>query len=134
MKKIISTTILIRFKNYVLDTTIIVFLYFLSFVVLFKAVGHLKLLNLPMVRLLYFLFPAIYYFCFEVVYAKTPGKMFTKSNVVNKYGGRPSITQIFLRSMIRLIPIYPLWFLAGEIGLQDRMSDTRVVRSSPHPN
>jgi len=47
----------------------------------------------------------IYYSFFEIIWARTPGKWFSGSKVVNEQGGLPNIWQVLGRSLIRIIPI-----------------------------
>ncbi|MEN9686551.1 MAG: hypothetical protein RLZZ28_2337 [Bacteroidota bacterium] len=71
----------------------------------------------------------LYYFLFEGFFAKTPGKWFTYTKVVNKQGNKPNLLQIFLRSLGRLILI-DLFFIPF-IGkpLHDFVSKTELVES-----
>jgi uncharacterized RDD family membrane protein YckC len=71
----------------------------------------------------------IYYFIFELIFRRTPGKWFSFSKVVNKAGKRAGIGRIFLRSLVRLT-IIDLFFIPF-IGkpLHDYLSGTAVVQS-----
>ncbi|MBL7789731.1 MAG: RDD family protein [Chitinophagales bacterium] len=71
---------------------------------------------------------ASYYFLFEQLWQKTPGKYFTKTIVVDEYGCKPKIKQMALRSIIRLIP-FEAFSCLGDIskGWHDRWTKTSVI-------
>jgi len=68
-----------------------------------------------------------YYFFFEAFTGKTVGKILTKTIVVNRKGNKPSPVNIFIRTLIRLIPIEGISFLFGNSGLHDLISKTIVI-------
>jgi uncharacterized RDD family membrane protein YckC len=69
----------------------------------------------------------IYYTVFETAFARTPGKWFSFSKVVNIHKGRPSFGVILVRSMVRLI-IIDLFFIPFlDKPLHDYLSKTEVV-------
>lgn len=72
----------------------------------------------------------VYYFLFELIFTRTPGKWITISKVTNKDGKRPNILQILIRSLVRLIVIdcFFIPFLDGNT-LHDYLSKTRVVEA-----
>ncbi len=74
------------------------------------------------------LFPVYYFFC-ESIWQKTPGKFFTKTIVIDEYGGKPSFKQMVLRSVSRLVPFEGFSCLGSDqsYGWHDRWSDTFVV-------
>ncbi len=70
-----------------------------------------------------------YYLTFEAYNGQTIGKRITKTEVVNKYGTKPSLLKIIFRSFLRLIPIDSLSYLFGsEQGFHDKLSSTRLVK------
>jgi uncharacterized RDD family membrane protein YckC len=71
----------------------------------------------------------VYYLLFEGLFARTPGKWFTFSKVVNLKGRRASLGAVFLRSLTRLILI-DLFFIPI-IGkpLHDLFSKTTLIES-----
>ncbi len=72
----------------------------------------------------------LYYVFFEVKYQKTPGKMLTKTKVVNMKGEKPTFTDIFVRTLLRLItPFDVVSFLFSKNGLHDRLSNTKVIKA-----
>lgn len=78
----------------------------------------------------WFFFPLmfVYYFLFELVFLKTPGKWLTYSRVMAKNGKRPNWYMIGFRSLLRLtlIDLFFSPFLGGP--LHDFASATTVVQ------
>ncbi len=68
-----------------------------------------------------------YYVFFEGIWARTPGKFLFGTVVVNEQGGRPSIGQVFGRSLCRLIPFEAFSFLVRDRGWHDSIPKTYVV-------
>src|SRR5688572_16519183 len=75
----------------------------------------------------YFTLYFAYYFLFELFANRTPAKFITTTIVLNRSGGKPSLQQILVRSLIRLIPFEWLSFLFSEVGWHDSISGTIVV-------
>ena len=71
----------------------------------------------------------VYYFAFELVFSRTPGKFQTQSKVVNKEGVKPSIFQLFLRNISRFISVFS-GLSDDERAIHDQISNTFVVRDS----
>ena len=72
----------------------------------------------------------LYYVSCESLAGRTLGKLITGTRLVTVSGGRPTFGQILLRTVIRLIPLEAISFLGkSPVGLHDRWSGTRVVRS-----
>lgn len=71
----------------------------------------------------------LYYFVFESISLRTPGKWISVSKVVNLQDKRPAIWQILVRSLVRVIPIdcFFIPFLDGT--LHDFASKTKVVEA-----
>ncbi len=71
----------------------------------------------------------IYYNIFEIFFARTIGKFITKTVVVNELGEKPTVNEILVRSVCRIIPFEAFSFL-GEPGKgwHDSISKTYVVR------
>ncbi len=64
----------------------------------------------------------------EAMFGRTVGKFVTGTKVVNLRGGQVSIGQVFLRTLIRLVPFEALSLLWGEtIAWHDAWTKTRVV-------
>ena len=77
----------------------------------------------------WFFFPtmAVYYTILESIFAKTPGKMFTRTKVVDLSGHKPGFWAILWRSLLRLtiIDLFFGPFLDGP--LHDYASKTTVI-------
>ena len=76
----------------------------------------------------------IYYFIFELIFAKTPAKWLTGCRVVSNKSTldntiKSSIGQILVRSFARLILIDPFFIPFLETTLHDYLSGTMVVES-----
>jgi uncharacterized RDD family membrane protein YckC len=70
----------------------------------------------------------LYYFSLEVSSGTTVGKLLTGTYVVLG-AGRNKISATIIRSLIRLIPFYPvICFFSAVILPHDRLSGTRVLR------
>jgi len=69
----------------------------------------------------------VYYLFFESIFARTPGKWFTITKVVNKKGGKPSFLQVFIRSLTRLTVIDCFFIPFLDKTLHDYLSSTEVV-------
>ncbi len=115
-----STTL--RLTNFLLDSSIY-FILLVLFMLTFK-----KLIPVENVKwfagFLYFL----YYFLFEYFKCQTIGKMITNSKVIsltenNKY----FFIQIFVRSLVRIIPFDILSYMFTSRGLHDLFSKTAII-------
>jgi uncharacterized RDD family membrane protein YckC len=72
----------------------------------------------------------LYYFLFELLTSQTLGKMITKTKVVDKYGSKPHVFRIGIRSLSRIIPFDGLSYLFGfEIGMHDLVSNTKLMNA-----
>ena len=72
----------------------------------------------------------MYYVPQESIYGRTLGKTITGTKVVNERGVKPSIIQVFVRTLFRFIPFEAFSFFGGKgqpIGWHDRLSGTKVV-------
>ncbi|WP_284653759.1 RDD family protein [Flavobacterium terrisoli] len=69
-----------------------------------------------------------YYNLFEILSARTIGKLITKTMVVDQYGEKPNQETILVRSLCRLIPFNVLSFIGFPArGWHDSISKTYVV-------
>ncbi len=110
----------IRATNYLVDQTIILIIA-LTVLAIFQEVTTSPIL--------YYVICFLYYFLCEVITGQTLGKKLTKTRVVNNEGRRASKLRIFLRSILRLIPLDPLSYLYGtEYGIHDVLSSTRILK------
>jgi len=72
----------------------------------------------------------IYYVPQEALWGKSLAKFITGTRVVSADGTRPRFSQIFWRTVSRLIPFEPFSFLFGgnkPVGWHDKWSNTRVI-------
>ena len=75
------------------------------------------------------LYPFMYFIC-EYFWQQTPGKLLTKTVVINEYGNKPDLRQIALRSLVRFVP-FEAFSCFGDnysYGWHDRWADTFVVK------
>lgn len=69
-----------------------------------------------------------YYIVFETVTQRTIGKYVTNTKVVKLDGSKPSIDEIILRTLSRIVPFEPFSFFGDKpIGWHDEWTDTVVV-------
>ena len=79
-----------------------------------------------------------YYFAFEALFSRTPGKLLTGLVVVDLYGGKCSHYQILIRTLFRLLEVNPLLLGALPAAISvvfskyhqrfgDKIADTLVV-------
>ncbi len=69
----------------------------------------------------------VYYFLFELMFLKTPGKWISFTKVVTPLGKRPAWYKILFRSILRLTIIDPFFIPFLDRPLHDVLSKTRVV-------
>lgn len=68
---------------------------------------------------------------FEQLFGQSVGKMITRTKVVTEKGDKPSLGQIIVRNLARLIPLEAFSFLAkNPVGWHDSLSKTLVVNKS----
>jgi len=75
-----------------------------------------------------------YYNVFEIFTARTLGKLVTQTIVVDEYGEKPHHETILIRTLCRLIPFEPFYFIIlyfmdkPSRGWHDSLSKTYVVK------
>ncbi len=117
-----------RFINLVVDYVAFIVLAFLSGIVIgLLGMGELLIGFGSNIFGLVLMF--VYYVGFESTLGATPGKMVTRTKVVDADGGPASFNQILGRTLSRFVPFEPFSFLGSDRGWHDRWSNTRVVRS-----
>ena len=93
------------------------------------AIAFLTFKNFTIAFLTYILVRFIYYFTFEYLYGRTPGKYQTQTEVVNETGKKPKIGQLIMRNISRFISI-----LSGisddERAVHDNLSNTFVIKNN----
>jgi uncharacterized RDD family membrane protein YckC len=117
-----------RFANYLID---LVVWYLIAIVLMLAVVFLSKDATLLDNKFLSYLITIVamvsYYVFFEALTGQTIGKMITKTKVLNEFGGKPTLSQIFGRSFSRLIPFEAFSFLGNGWGWHDRFPGTKVV-------
>ncbi|WMI68259.1 RDD family protein [Mangrovimonas sp. YM274] len=92
-------------------------------------IAFLTFKNFTIAFLTYILIRFIYYFTFEYLYGRTPGKYQTQTEVVNGTGEKPNIGQLIKRNISRFISI-----LSGisddELAVHDNLSNTFVIKNT----
>lgn len=113
-----------RLINFIVDKVIIVFLilvilFILSFFI--DPFGKVKYIILAVITFTYYIY-------FEARTGKTPGKIISKTKVVDKTGKKAGVMPVMFRTLIRLTGIIPFVFLFGtEVGIHDLVTKTRVI-------
>jgi uncharacterized RDD family membrane protein YckC len=117
-----------RVLNFLADHFFIFLLAFFSFHIRnwYVVYYHVKHFNFW-----YFFFgwEFLYYFLWDWVFARTPGKWLSHSRVVNLQGRRAAVGWIFVRSLVRLTVIDMFFIPFLNKPLHDQLSKTEVVDS-----
>ena len=117
-----------RVLNFVVDTLLV---FALSFAVFKGWEFYAYYWHIVYIPFYYFFWGILflYYLIFESLFKRSPAKWITLTRVVSKNGGRPSLGQIFIRSLIRLtlVDCFFIPFI-GET-LHDYLSRTAVVEA-----
>ena len=112
----------IRTINFLIDNAAIFGCVVLLSVLLVNVVSQANL------RIVGMVFYYIYYFALEAIFGQTLGKLITKSIVTDSQGEkRPSVMQIFIRTISRLIPIDFISYFFNANGIHDYLSKTQLV-------
>jgi uncharacterized RDD family membrane protein YckC len=121
-----------RVHNLAIDSLIIALIFYSVLSVVFsKSIFETRQFDLREYFSLYII-TFLYYFLFELIFHKTPGKFFTKTKVVMNNGVPVDSFHILIRSLVRLIPIEHLSFVGSyPVGWHDRLSDTIVIDLNP---
>lgn len=84
--------------------------------------------NLLLAFSIYILVRFIYYFTFEYLSGRTPGKYQTQTQVVNHVGEKPTMTQLIKRNLSRFISVFS-GLSDDERALHDNASNTFVIKN-----
>lgn len=117
-----------RILNFLVDTLLVFTMAYYSF-------GgwnwYVRYWGYPPYRFGWFFFGILfaYYFLFESIFGRTPGKWLSQSKVVSNKGKRASVGLVFVRSLVRLtiIDLFFIPFLGKP--LHDYLSRTQVVEA-----
>jgi len=117
-----------RVLNFLVDTILILALSIAAFKVweFYAFFWHIRYVPF---YYFFFAFIFIYYFFFESIWARTPGKWLSMTKVVKRNGGKPSLLQIFIRSLLRATVVDWISFPFFEETLHDIFSKTAVVEA-----
>lgn len=116
-----------RVINFLIDTILIVLI---SYGVYYFFKWYAIYWHWPFIQYYIFLLGVqfLYYFIFESITGRTPGKMMSYTKVVTSIGGKPSVLKILIRSAIRLLIIDAFFYpFLNERTLHDYISDTNVI-------
>ncbi len=113
----------VRLINYLIDS-------FIIGVIVLKITNTLKSNNIQIDYFyVYLLFYFIYYFCCELIFRQTIGKVITNSVVI--INSDNSLNSIFIRSISRYIPFEPFSFIIGDREVwHDKLSQTKLVSTN----
>ncbi|QMW06043.1 RDD family protein [Spirosoma foliorum] len=133
---ITPTSRLKRLANLLLDT---LFFYIIVFtiggvvILIYPEMSDsLESVNPLLDRLISTLLFSIYCIVFESWLGRTPGKLITKTKVVNSQGEKPDFNTLVVRNFARVIPFDAFTFLRETpIGLHDRLAHTMVIDDRP---
>ena len=84
--------------------------------------------NLPIAFFTYILVRFIYYFSFEYISGRTPGKYQTQNQVINQIGEKPTVIQLIIRNLSRFISMFS-GISDDEVALHDNVSNTFVIKN-----
>ncbi|TRX65967.1 RDD family protein [Carboxylicivirga sp. M1479] len=120
---------MLRFVHLLVDTISYLVLYFIiagTINLVLTGTDQLTLGFISFVLLIALYFA--YYIVLEVKFGKTIGKMLTKTIVVKPNGESPTSTDIFIRTLCRLIPFDQFSYIFTKNGFHDYLSKTTVIR------
>jgi len=127
----------LRLVNMIIDTGLIWILYLIYVVyMILNETGNGLLINMfwdwyfPIS--MWFIIKFIYYFIFELATRKTPGKYLTKTIV--EIDTPNKLIQIFLRTLIRLIPFEGLFMFIKRVPLHDYLTKSYLRREAKKIN
>jgi len=118
-----------RFWSYLIDRVIIIFWYMIFRLFVDELI--LKDSSLNVINKVYlFGFISIYFIYFfglEMISQTSFAKKIFKATVVNQKGQKPTLKELLIRNLMRLIPLDTLSFAYDRRGLHDKISKTYVV-------
>ena len=84
---------------------------------------------ITLMAVVHFAMYPLYYFAFEFLWQRTPGKLVSNTYVINDFAEKPTAGQVFLRTIIRAIPFEALSCLGDKhsYGWHDKWAKTYVV-------
>jgi|GEM_PF-663845 len=133
-----ASTDLVRLGNYFFDIIILRILAFPVFFIVAIALFKFGFLNPDSLNeidpstefILGLSYVFLYYFIFESLCQRTPGKLITGTKVIDIDGRKPTLGAIAIRTLIRFIPFEAFSFPGKKAyGWHDRWSETYVVKA-----
>ena len=124
---------IVRFLNFLIDSIIFAILSYIIVSLLVRYHTAFQVYNVRFLRFTAFLIYFLYYFLFETIFSATPGKLITKSRLVeNNTFLRPSILKIFVRTICRFIPLeaFSIFFTRNNLVWHDILSKTIVINKT----
>jgi uncharacterized RDD family membrane protein YckC len=112
-----------RLANWIVDVTLISQILFSKLPIIW--IKYLSKNESIMMLLISACHTTVYYNLFEIFFRRTPGKFLTNTIVSTTDNSKPSIPTIFLRTLLRLVPLEFISFLFSA-NWHDRFSKTRV--------
>ncbi len=119
-----------RFYNFLIDSIIFSVLALIIVPLIVRYVPGFKVYNPKNNRILAMSLYFLYYFLFEIVFSSTPGKLITKTRIVDKLTfSKSSIFKVFIRTLCRFIPLEALTIFFDENNLtwHDKISKTTLI-------
>lgn len=131
--RIEQAKLIVRFLNFLIDTVVFAILSYIIMSFLVRYHTAFQVYNIGFLRFAAFLIYFFYYFIFESVFSATPGKLLTKSKLVeNNTFLRPSLIKIFVRTICRFIPLeaFSVFFTSNNLVWHDILSKTIVINKT----
>ena len=119
-----------RFLNFLIDSIIFTIIAFFIVSILVKYHPSFQEYSPMNNRILAFILYFSYYFLFEIIFSATPGKIITKTKIVDKMTlVKPSIFKVFVRTISRFIPFeaFSIFFYSKNQTWHDIISRTMVI-------
>lgn len=120
----------IRFINFILDFLCFLFITTIIFFLIGRYINPSVIESGYSNRLLSILLYLIYYIVFESILGTTPGKLVTKTKVIQKNATSISFLTVLIRSASRLIPFEPIsiLFSTNKLSWHDKLSNSQVIK------
>ncbi|MEH6407381.1 MAG: RDD family protein [Leeuwenhoekiella sp.] len=117
--------------NLIVDTAVWLALTF-TFSLILDLFIHTKNIDIINGGLIFCIFGSFisYYLIMEYKFQRTLGKFLTKTKVVTQTGSKPSLNDIFIRTLCRFIPFDRTSFIVVKNGFHDSLSKTTVVKET----
>ena len=123
----------IRFLHYIIDFIIVYLLILVIFIILGLFINPTSNNFIGGILTLITVLGTFlgYYAVMEIKFQKTVAKFITKTKVVKINGNIPTVSEIIVRTICRLIPFDGISYLFVKNGLHDYLSKTKVIKDNP---